>query len=434
MATEETNALRLLVSMSTQNQFRKRTTPEPDYGDTRRPESNNYPPHGPSHGPSRGKGTDNLDSHKVRSQEATYSQEIQRLHAILDSANSSIETLTAELQVKEALGLQLKKRNNAMQSFRDAEEELLGRQEQDSTISADFEALFLQLKSWTSKCCSAADSLMAVTDAHRQNLQMIRRVLPNLADVEKLPDFLPVGNVRRRRKFIRGWIGLVLSEQMIRSLPGPLHPTSLGCDVWLPLKVSESVRELETTLLSSGGAMTPTSFHRWRTTTMALLGKVYPAGRWTQDTIDSIEEQVDFALSVIKPLTTRADEEELRVKLIQNIFIPAVELSQLLRRQCASWSVRFPILLDADGLQQSEGAVFNVFEPSKMKDMDSQSDDDDDDDDGGLVASADHCLKAVEIFVRLALFKSGNHDGLRYDIVSTVQKAEVSCVDIRTVE
>lgn len=58
-----------------------------------------------------------------------------------------------------------------------------------------------------------------------------------------------------------------------------------------------------------------------------------------------------------------------------------------------------------------------------MKDIDSQSED-------GLETSVDHCLKSVEIVVTPALFKNGNHDGLRYDTESTMQKAEVSCAEI----
>lgn len=156
---------------------------------------------------------------------------------------------------------------------------------------------------------------------------------------------------------------------------------------------------------------------------MALLSKVYPPARWPQDTINSVEDKVDFTLKVIHPLNSKPDIGELRQKLIDNVFLPALEFSQLLRRQCASWSVRFPPLMPVNPLPHDEYAVIVVFEASTMEDVDSQSEDD-------LETSVDHCLKSVEIVVTPALVKSGNHDGLRYDTESTMKKAEVSCAEI----
>lgn len=216
-------------------------------------ESNSHgPSQGPPRGPPQGHPADEFDSHNTGSQSAMYRREFESLRLQLASANSSIDTLKAELQVKDEQGAQLKKRNNAMQSSRDAQEELLGRQEQDLTISANFESIFLQLKSWTSKFCNAANSPMTVTGIHKDNLSQIRRVLPSLTDHEDLPEFLTSNDLRRRRKFVRGWVGLILAETMIRSLPGPSHPASLGHDLWMPPKAREAFRELETTLLSSG--------------------------------------------------------------------------------------------------------------------------------------------------------------------------------------
>ncbi|KAH8734130.1 hypothetical protein BGZ61DRAFT_529332 [Ilyonectria robusta] len=376
-------------------------------------ESNNHGPYqGAPRGPPDGHAMDDFDSHNTGPQPVVYQRKFESLQHQLASANSNIDTLKAELQVKDEQAAQLKKRNSAMQSSRDAQEELLGRQEQDLTILANFEGISLQLKSWTSKFCNAANNPMTVTGIQKDNLSQIRRVLPSLQDHEDLPRFLPPNDLRRRRKFVRGWVGLILAETMIRSLPVPSHPASSGHDLWMPPEACGAVRELETTLLSSGEAVALAAFHRWRTTTMALLSKVYPPGRWPRDTINSVEDKVDFTLEVILPLTSQPDIGELRQKLIDNIFLPALEFSQLLRRQCASWSVRFPPLISVNPLPHDECAVVIVIEPSTMEDMDSQPEDD-------LETSVDHCLKSVEIVVTPALFKSGKHDGLRYDTEST---------------
>lgn len=216
-------------------------------------ESNNHgPSQGPTRGPARGHAIDDFDSLNTGSQSMVYRREFERLQHQLSSANSSIDTLKAELQLKDGQAAQLKKRNNAMQSARDAQEELLGRQEQDLTISANFEGIFLQLKSWTSKFCNAAKYPMTVTGIHKDNLSQIRRVLPSLQDHEDLPRLLPPNDLRRRRRFVRGWVALILAETMIRSLPVPSHPASSGHDLWMPPETRGAVRELETTLLSSG--------------------------------------------------------------------------------------------------------------------------------------------------------------------------------------
>ncbi|KAK7398437.1 hypothetical protein QQX98_012188 [Neonectria punicea] len=347
------------------------------HGDSRGRDPNRHQPHPHS--------ANGFDTRTMETQEDAHLKNIEDLQIQLTSANSHIEDLKKKLRANEEAGALLKRRNNAMQSSRDAQEELLGRQEEDLSISGTFEDLFHQVKAWTGKFCSTANTQMIVTGVHKDHLAQIQRVLPALTDVGDLPEFLPLGALRRRRQFVRGWLGLVLAETLIRSLPGPLHPTSVGRDYWLPLNVDDGLRELETALLNSREAITLTAFHQWRTITMSLLGKVYPQTRWSQDTMNTIEDKADFALSVIRPLASHPDDGELRQKLLINIFIPAVEFSQFLRRQRACWSVRFPSLTPANALPRSE-PVANLFDRTTMEDRDSLAEDDLED------ASTDHCL------------------------------------------
>ncbi|KPM39249.1 hypothetical protein AK830_g7312 [Neonectria ditissima] len=388
------------------------------YGDARSRDPARHPPHPHS--------ANGFDTRVIETEEAVHLKIIENLQVQLASANSNIETLKNEIRAKEEAGALLKRRNNAMQSSRDAQEELLGRQDEDQSIESTFEGLFHQVKNWTGKYCNTASSEMVVTGVHQENLARIQRVLPSLTDVGDLPDFLPVGALRRRRQFVRGYLGLVLAETLIRSLPGTSHPTGAGQDYWLPVKVCDGVRELESTLLGSGGAITLTAFHQWRTITMSLLAKVHPPSRWSQsqDTMNFIEDQVDLTLSIIRPLGSHPDDSEQRKKLMDNIFIPAIEFSQFLRRQRACWSVRFPNLAPTSAVPPSE-SVAHLFDRATMEDRDSLADDDLED------ASSDQCLKSVEIVVTPVLFKSGNHDGIKYDVVSPVRKAEVSCAEIR---
>ncbi|KAH6895962.1 hypothetical protein B0T10DRAFT_587564 [Thelonectria olida] len=371
----------------------------------------------PSYRQSYAHRVDDIDSRETPYQETTHLREIEELRLRLTDANAVIETLQGRLKVHEEISAQLKRRNNVMQSSLDAQYELLGRQEQDSNISGEFDEIFIQLKNWTSRFCSSAKSPMQVTDVHRENFELIRRVLPSLASAEDLPEFLPPNYIRRRRNFVRGWVGLILAEFIICSLPEPSYPASAAQDFWMPPATRNSITELQKTLLESGEAVTLTAFHRWRTITMAMLDKVYTPIQWPQDTINLVDDRVDFALSAILPLTSQPGNGEQRQKLIDNIFFPALSFSQLLRRQCACWSVRFPDL-----------AASNRFEPSTMVDVDNQPEDDVEG------ATADQCSKSVKIVVTPALFKSGNQDGLRYDMGGPVQEAEVSCAEFPAVE
>lgn len=118
-----------------------------------------------------------------------------------------------------------------------------------------------------------------------------------------------------------------------------------------------------------------------------------------------------------------ADLSELEHSLCENVFVPAVELSQVLRRQRAHWYSRFPHITSANIPLAEEYIEAYPFQPDQMRDVDSPEEDEDE-------CRQDPCFKAVEIIIRPGLFKCGNNDGEQYEVESVVEKAQVSCTKI----
>lgn len=169
-----------------------------------------------------------------------------------------------------------------------------------------------------------------------------------------------------------------------------------------------------------GEAIPLSAFHEWRALTFALFNRQFAPPRWPQDTDAAFQQTIEKIISVIKPLASASvDLADLERRLQENVFVPAVELSQRLRRQRACWYVRFPHIMVASSLPQNEYTEPYIFRPDEMKDVDSPSDDEDD---------TSGCLKAVDIVITPSLYKSGNHDGEQYDVEYPVLKAEVSCM------
>ncbi|KAJ3547507.1 hypothetical protein NM208_g1481 [Fusarium decemcellulare] len=344
----------------------------------------------------------------------------------LQHANEENKGLREHLMKLEETCSQLKRRNDAMQSTRDAQEEFLGRQEPDSEISARFEEIFSQVKNWTNKFCNTKDAARAMEiDLIDPGLtSQIQRVMPKVRSIQDLPDLLPLKDIKRRKKFIRGWIALNVSEHMFRSLTAP-HAMETGSDLWIPEAARSAVMVLEMTLLHSGEAIPQFAFHEWRVLTFALLNKIFPLQNWQQDTDDAITKVMQVTMEVIRPLvSSNVPLPELEKTLRQNIYEPAIELSQLLRRQRACWYVRFPHIMAGNQLPENDYTAPYIFQPDTMKDIDGLEEDEDDN------AGSGHCLKAIDIVILPGLYKSGNHDGKKYDIEYLLLKAEVSCTEI----
>lgn len=122
-------------------------------------------------------------------------------------------------------------------------------------------------------------------------------------------------------------------------------------------------------------------------------------------------------MTLIGPWVNLDTRKRLEEDLL-GILLQAVEFSQILRCQRASWSVRHVVERTQDSaLTTSDAAMF--FNKTTMDDK--HGDDSDDDD------SMSRYQKLVEIVVSPGLFKRGNTDGERFEFESCVEPAEVRC-------
>lgn len=125
----------------------------------------------------------------------------------------------------------------------------------------------------------------------------------------------------------------------------------------------------------------------------------------------------DCSRQIMSPIGSWVDLD-VRKKLeeyLMGILLQAVELSQILRCQRASWSVRHVV----DAKSPNPGLTTSD-EPLYLNEdiMDDDSDDD---------ARKPRDRKIVEIVISPGLFKRGNTDGERFEVESCVEKAKVKC-------
>ena len=156
------------------------------------------------------------------------------------------------------------------------------------------------------------------------------------------------------------------------------------------------------------------SFNDWRAFTAELLGKAVQVhdGRPIDQTSTLIELAVSEVMEVVRPWhkggtpeTLKADEEKL-----YGIFISAVQLAQVLRRQRALWSVRLPWAPGMPGPAQPLR-----FNPISMEDERNNDD----------VSIEDLKSRCVEFIVTPALYKRGTMNGERFDREEAICRAAV---------
>lgn len=143
---------------------------------------------------------------------------------------------------------QQQRRINAMQFARDAREELFGRQEQDNSISQEFNSVFSGIKVWCNGFPQDSSRPIDFEGIPVECRNMIRRVIPALPDQQSIQTLLPFEDLKRRRKFMRGWIAFNVSELIFRSADG----LPSAADIWIPEGCRNSLKTLGSCFSESG--------------------------------------------------------------------------------------------------------------------------------------------------------------------------------------
>lgn len=173
----------------------------------------------------------------------------QQLNCEIESLQKSNRILQDQIQDLKSECGRLKNRVETMQSARDAQESNLGRQEQDDSIRQQFNNVFQPIRNWSAKFCMDASQPVDVRGISPAVTRLIQRVLPGMRSLDELPDFLPVGDKKRRRMFIRGWVALNVSLRISQDFDHEEFET----DLWLPKKERDAIRSLESKFIPSGG-------------------------------------------------------------------------------------------------------------------------------------------------------------------------------------
>ncbi|KAI0437598.1 hypothetical protein F4803DRAFT_142742 [Xylaria telfairii] len=362
------------------------------------------------------KGGSEQDEKFINDNQQRQEEELHDLRQLLTDREREIDELKRLLRDSDEKSNKLKRRNEKLQGYIDNDESTLGHQQSDDVVLSQFRSLILGIKSWSNRYCGSSSQEAASrsqdTDFSihwEEDHEITQNIFPLNQSKE---DFIhSLSDVRQKRKFLRGWIGLHIAETIFRTLPSTRHPQGSGADIWIPDELGSHVNEVEIALLNSGNLVTRSDFNQWRSFTMSLLFKKYPG----------LSEETSFfmmkdAKQIVKHIVPKHDRDPAAQKLMENVYKPALELAQLLRRQRASWSVEFPYTNRHKTNSNYNGCI---FDDSCMKDSE--------DDEEELRGHQIYTHKWVQAVVTPVLYKSGTIDGKQYNVEIVVEKAEVSC-------
>lgn len=82
--------------------------------------------------------------------------------------------------------------------------------------------------------------------------ERVLRVTPMLGTIKLLPSFLEPGNMKRRRRFVSGWVVLNVTEAMFHDFLHEKSGEENGVDWWIPETTRKAFKKVEATLLQLG--------------------------------------------------------------------------------------------------------------------------------------------------------------------------------------
>ncbi|KAF2624865.1 hypothetical protein BU25DRAFT_460707 [Macroventuria anomochaeta] len=285
----------------------------------------------------------------------------------------------------------------------DERETFLGEQASDEDVYGKFDKLMSEIRTWSSHFNGGnADSFKEDRFSEYQNIVPLYTELRDLDEITT--------KKRKKRLFVRGWTAYVICTKLFRTLD--LAPAGdLGNDVWLGNALADNFRCLENQLwLTDRKVVSYKSFNDWRAFTAELLGRA--TSTQGEKPTDQVRAAVANAVSEVLEVVTvwhktgAAEDLEADKNELHRIFIDAVQFSQLLRRQRALWSIRFPSRPEAGSLR---------FNPMFM--FDPRDEDEDD------MEELRKCY--VELIATPILYKRGTMNGEWFESEEAVRLAEI---------
>ena len=368
------------------------------------------------------------EEERREAQEDHYLADLEGHVRILESQitgyKQTIQELQSDLEAETQNTKEVKISANKMAYALENKELFVGRPNSDDFIFGEYLALMNQIKTW-----SASFAHGPPVDCHNlpsDVAQEVHAVAPaGLGFLQTRKDL---------RLIVRGYVGLMLQSCIFRVLLYKPQRNTYGKDIWMDSALADHFSQIENNLFdtskwvfpsctskstnvepylnSSIDAISDHQFHDWRALTATLISKQSGSSRTGKGMESHVTNCGLQILAVVGRWAPEEKHEGLREGL-QSIIFQAVKLSQMLRCQRASWSIR-----NAE-LASDHGAL--VFDEATMTDKQGEEEEDENSN------ARTPYRKTVEIVVTPALFKRGNSDGERYEFETCIERAEVKC-------
>ena len=162
-----------------------------------------------------------------------------------------IQQLQKVLGEQQDAFVQVKESANKMQLAMDNKELYIGQQASDDIIIGKFSALMRSIKTWSQLFPRIQIDNLKLQLKNEEMTDEVLGVFPGCPRVEDLEKVL--NNPQKRRLFIRGWVGLIITKHFFRSLPDEDYPAfNEAVDAWLQESTSASVAALERVFFCAG--------------------------------------------------------------------------------------------------------------------------------------------------------------------------------------
>ena len=156
-----------------------------------------------------------------------------------------IESLQQALKDKNDEIAMIKDVNTNMVHATESRELFVGDKTSDDKLVPLFETLMGQIAVW-SHCFTDLQGVGT------ERVPDFEKVLP----CAKNPQHF-LQELKQVRRFVRGYVGLAISEQIFRTLPTAACPQSRGLDAWTDSSLAQSALTIEDSLFSSGNDPSP---------------------------------------------------------------------------------------------------------------------------------------------------------------------------------
>lgn len=147
-----------------------------------------------------------------------------------------------------------------IQKTMDSKEHFLGDQALDDEVRSHFLRLMANIRTWTSKLepiQSGALDFSQMNDTTKKQLDLVAPGCLNPG-----VDLWTEKAGKKMRMLFRGWLGYVISQEVLRVRTGFVSDNNSALDLWLPQKVRSAIAIVEDDLGSAGTSNSLCS--KWR--------------------------------------------------------------------------------------------------------------------------------------------------------------------------